>query len=156
MSVISVTSRELADMPRAERALLINSLPGYKTGMLVGTCDAQDQTNLAIISSQVHLGSNPPLLAMILRPTSGQSERHTLGNILETRCWTLNGFTLDRAARAHQTSAPYPRPNLNSTPVDLRKSGCQPLPRPLSKTPPYKSAACCASINPSPSTERTW
>ena len=68
MSVISVTSRELADMPRAERALMINSLPGYKTGMLVGTCDAQGQTNLAIISSQVHLGSNPPLLAMILRP----------------------------------------------------------------------------------------
>jgi flavin reductase (DIM6/NTAB) family NADH-FMN oxidoreductase RutF len=109
MSVISVTSRELADMPRAERALLINSLPGYKTGMLVGTCDAQGQTNLAIISSQVHLGSNPPLLAMILRPTSGQSERHTLGNILETRCWTLNGFTLDRAAQAHHTSAPYPK-----------------------------------------------
>ena len=46
---------------------------------------------------------------MILRPTSGQSERHTLGNILETRCWTLNGFTLDRAAQAHQTSAPYPK-----------------------------------------------
>lgn len=109
MSAITVTSRELADMSGTERALLINSLPGYKTGMLVGTCDTHDQTNLAIISSHVHLGSNPPLLAMILRPNTGQSERHTLGNILESRCWTLNGFTLDRAARAHQTSAPYPK-----------------------------------------------
>ena len=96
-------------MPGPERALLINSLPGYKTGMLVGTCDGDDQTNLAIISSHVHLGSNPPLLAMILRPNTGRSERHTLGNILDTRCWTLNGFTLDHAARAHQTSAPYPK-----------------------------------------------
>ena len=96
-------------MPGPERALLINSLPGYKTGMLVGTCDGDDQTNLAIISSHVHLGSNPPLLAMILRPNKGRSERHTLGNILDTRCWTLNGFTLDHAARAHQTSAPYPK-----------------------------------------------
>jgi flavin reductase (DIM6/NTAB) family NADH-FMN oxidoreductase RutF len=109
MSVITVTSRELADMSGIERALLINSLPGYKTGMLVGTCDARDQTNLAVISSQVHLGSNPPLLAMILRPNTGQSERHTLGNILDTRCWSLNGFTLEHAARAHQTSAPYPK-----------------------------------------------
>ena len=109
MSVSTITSQELADMPGPERALLINSLPGYKTGMLVGTCDADDQTNLAIISSHVHLGSNPPLLAMILRPNKGRSERHTLGNILDTRCWTLNGFTLDHAARAHQTSAPYPK-----------------------------------------------
>ena len=46
---------------------------------------------------------------MILRPSSGNSERHTLHNLLETRCWTLNGFSLDDAARAHQTSAPYPK-----------------------------------------------
>ena len=46
---------------------------------------------------------------MILRPSTGSSERHTLHNLLETRCWTLNGFSLDHAAQAHQTSAPYPK-----------------------------------------------
>ena len=96
-------------MASQARALLINSLPGYKSAMLVGTSDAEGQTNLAIVSSHFHLGSSPPLLAMILRPSTGNSERHTLHNLLETRCWTLNGFTLDHAAQAHQTSAPYPK-----------------------------------------------
>ncbi len=102
-----LTAPDIAAMAPEARALLINSLPGYKSAMLVGTCDAAGQTNLAIVSSHFHLGSNPPLLAMILRPSTGNSERHTLHNLLETRCWTLNGFSLDNAAQAHQTAAPY-------------------------------------------------
>ena len=104
-----LSDTDIAAMAPQQRALLINSLPGYKSAMLVGTCDATGQTNLAIVSSHFHLGSSPPLLAMILRPSTGNSERHTLRNLLETRCWTLNGFSLDDAARAHQTSAPYPK-----------------------------------------------
>ena len=96
-------------MDNEARARLINCLPGYKSAMLVGTCDADKLTNLAIISSHFHLGSRPPLLAMILRPDSGRSERHTLSNILEMESWTLNAFTLREAAQAHQTSAPYPK-----------------------------------------------
>jgi flavin reductase (DIM6/NTAB) family NADH-FMN oxidoreductase RutF len=104
-----LSAADIADMPSGERALLINSLPGYKSAMLVGTCDAESQSNLAIVSSHFHLGSSPPLLAMILRPSTGRSERHTLHNLLETQCWTLNGFSLDHAAQAHQTSASYPK-----------------------------------------------
>ena len=109
MTLAHLTAPDIAAMASQARALLINSLPGYKSAMLVGTSDAEGQTNLAIVSSHFHLGSSPPLLAMILRPSTGRSERHTLHNLLETRCWTLNGFTLDRAAQAHQTSAPYPK-----------------------------------------------
>ena len=109
MTLAHLTAPDIAAMASQARALLINSLPGYKSAMLVGTSDAKGQTNLAIVSSHFHLGSSPPLLAMILRPSAGRSERHTLHNLLETRCWTLNGFTLDHAARAHQTSAPYPK-----------------------------------------------
>lgn len=109
MTTAQLSASDIADMPSQERALLINSLPGYKSGMLVGTCDGEGQVNLAMVSSHFHLGSSPPLLAMILRPSTGNSERHTLHNLLETRCWTLNGFTLNQAAQAHQTSAPYPK-----------------------------------------------
>ena len=109
MTLAHLTAPDIAAMASQARALLINSLPGYKSAMLVGTSDADGQTNLAIVSSHFHLGSSPPLLAMILRPSTGRSERHTLHNLLETRCWTLNGFTLDHAAQAHQTSAPYPK-----------------------------------------------
>jgi len=109
LTLAQLTAPDIAAMASQTRALLINSLPGYKSAMLVGTSDAEGQTNLAIVSSHFHLGSSPPLLAMILRPSTGNSERHTLYNLLETRCWTLNGFSLDHAAQAHQTSAAYPK-----------------------------------------------
>ena len=110
MTVVSLGQVDLAEMDPEERARLINCLPGYKPGMLVGTCGADNQSNLAIISSHFHLGSRPPLLAMILRPDTGNSERHTLSNILDTQCWTLNAFTLEQSAQAHQTSAPNRAP----------------------------------------------
>ena len=109
MTLAHLAAPDIAAMASQARALLINSLPGYKSAMLVGTSDAEGQTNLAIVSSHFHLGSSPPLLAMILRPSTGNSERHTLHNLLEIQCWTLNGFSLDHAAQAHQTSAPYPK-----------------------------------------------
>ena len=109
MTVAHLSETDIAAMAPQARALLINSLPGYKSAMLVGTSDAKGLTNLTIVSSHFHLGSSPPLLAMILRPSTGNSERHTLHNLLETQCWTLNGFSLEHAARAHQTSAPYPK-----------------------------------------------
>ena len=109
MTVAHLSDTDIAAMAPQSRALLINSLPGYKSAMLVGTIDAAGKTNLAIVSSHFHLGSSPPLLAMILRPSSGNSERHSLHNLLETRRWTLNGFSLNHAAQAHQTSAPYPK-----------------------------------------------
>ena len=109
MTVAHLSETDLVAMAPQARALLINSLPGYKSAMLVGTCDTAGQTNLAIVSSHFHLGSSPPLLAMILRPSTGNSERHTLHNLLETQYWTLNGFSLNHAAQAHQTSAAYPK-----------------------------------------------
>jgi flavin reductase (DIM6/NTAB) family NADH-FMN oxidoreductase RutF len=105
----ALASDDIAALERTPRAMLINSLPGYKPGMLVGTCDSNGHTNLAMVTSHFHLGSNPPLLALILRPSSAQSERHTLDNILTTGSWTLNSFSLQQAANAHQTSASYPR-----------------------------------------------
>lgn len=106
--LLQVDAETLSAMPRSRRARLINSLPGYKSGMLVGTYES-GAANLAIVSSHFHLGSNPALLGMIVRPDTGKGERHTLHNVLKTQCWTLNGFRLESAAQAHQTSAPYPK-----------------------------------------------
>ncbi|MFU8764528.1 MAG: flavin reductase family protein [Haliea sp.] len=89
------------------RAALINSLSGFKPANLVGTADRTGQTNLAIISSVVHLGSQPPLLALIIRPSP--VERHTLENILDTGCYTINHISDGFIAAAHQTAARYPR-----------------------------------------------
>ena len=52
----------LTDMDFASRIKLINSISGYKSANLIGTIDSLKQNNLAIVSSVVHIGSDPALL----------------------------------------------------------------------------------------------
>ena len=98
------------EMPQRYRANLINCIPGFKPALLVATANAQGQTNLAIFSSIFHVGANPPLIGMIVRPAPEGTERHSLDNILASECFTLNHVTAAMTAQAHQTSARYPRP----------------------------------------------
>ena len=104
---MELTQRAIADMPTRRRAALINSLTGFKSANLVGTADTYGNTNLAIMSSAVHLGSHPPLIALVIRP--GGEERHSLSNILTTGCFTINHVTEPMIAAAHQTAARYHR-----------------------------------------------
>ncbi|EED36011.1 conserved hypothetical protein [Luminiphilus syltensis NOR5-1B] len=89
------------------RAQLINAVAGFKPVNLIGTIDDQGRTNLAIITSVVHLGANPPLLGMVIRPSPKGVERHTLNNILDTGAFSVNAVTEDMVPQAHQTSARY-------------------------------------------------
>ena len=93
-------------MPSRERAALINSLSGFKSANLIGTADAEGHCNLAIMSSVVHLGSHPPLMALIIRP--GGNERHTLANILNSGQYSINHISEAMIEQAHQTAARYP------------------------------------------------
>lgn len=97
----------IRDMEKGFRAAFINSISGFKPANLVGTADTDRRTNLAIISSVVHLGSHPPLLAMFIRPSP--VERHTLENLLTTGCYTINHVAEDFIEAAHQTAARYDR-----------------------------------------------
>ena len=98
---------QLMDMEQRKRAQFINSISGFRSVALIGTTDTQGQTNLAIFSSIVHIGSNPPLLSFIMRPDS--VERHTLTNIMDTGFYTINHINADMYEKAHQTSARYPK-----------------------------------------------
>jgi len=98
---------DLKGMEQRYRAAFINSLGGFKSVNLVGTKNKAGQTNLAIFNSIVHIGANPPLIGLVVRPDS--AERHTLENILETSFYTLNHLNEDIYEKAHQTSARYPR-----------------------------------------------
>ncbi len=102
-----LTSDDFQVMDDRYRATLANSLSGFKPANLIGTCDAAGQTNLAIMSSVLHLGSHPPLLAVVIRPDS--VERHTLRNILATGFFTINHVSAPMIDAAHQTAARYPR-----------------------------------------------
>ena len=103
----TLSNAQIMDMEQRKRAQLINSISGFRSVALIGTIDTQGQTNLAIFNSIVHIGSNPPLLGFIMRPDS--VERHTLSNIMETGCYTINHINSSMYEKAHQTSARYPK-----------------------------------------------
>lgn len=98
--------RELQQMDRVKRLKLINAVSGVKPANLIGTKSKNGKENLAIFSSVVHLGSDPPMLGFILRPT-GEVPRHTYENLLENGCYTINHVHSGITANAHYTSAKF-------------------------------------------------
>lgn len=56
----------------------------------------------------VHLGSNPALLAFVVRP-AGDVNRHTYENIRETGVYTINHVQHNWVKQAHDTSAKLER-----------------------------------------------
>jgi len=98
---------DLMPLEKQQRTNLVNSTGGFKSVSLIGTVDKSGNTNLAIFSSIVHIGASPPLIAFIVRPDS--VDRHTLSNILETGCYTINHLNETIYRKGHQTSARYPK-----------------------------------------------
>lgn len=96
---------DLEDMDNRFRVNLINSCTGYKSANLIATKSITGKTNVAIFSSVTHIGSNPPMLGFILRPTS--VPRNTFTNLKATGVFTVNHIQKEFIARAHQTSAKY-------------------------------------------------
>ena len=99
------TFESIMEMHKHKKTHFINSLGGFKSVSLLGTSNSLGQTNLAIFSSIFHIGANPPLIALIFRPSP--PERDTLRNILETGFYTINHINESIYKQAHQTSARY-------------------------------------------------
>jgi len=97
---------QIKSMDQRYRAHFINSLSGYKSANIVGTQNHQGQSNACIVSSVIHLGADPALVAFINRPHT--VERNTLENIYDTGVYTINHVNADIFADAHHTSARYP------------------------------------------------
>lgn len=92
-------------LPQRHRARLVNSLSGFKSANLVGTADGAGRTACCIVSSVVHLGSNPALLGVVFRPPGDDS--HNYHNLAATGHFTLSHVTAAIHEAAHQTSARY-------------------------------------------------
>ncbi len=107
MKYMSYQLSDIQSMDKIPRLNLINSISGYKPANLIGTIDADGRTNLAIFSSVVHLGSNPAMLAFIMRPTT--VDRHSYDNIQSSGQYTINHVSSDMTAEAHYTSAKFSR-----------------------------------------------
>ena len=100
-----ISKDAISQMEKIERLNLINSCTGYKSANLLATKSQEGKSNVAIFSSITHLGSNPPLIGFIMRPTT--IPRDTYKNIRETGYFTVNHITVDMIEDAHHTSANY-------------------------------------------------
>lgn len=88
----------------------INSITGFKPANLIATRSSNSIDNVAIFSSVVHLGSNPPLIGFTLRP---QDERitDTYKNILDTSLYSINSVGKKFFNESHKTSKKYSKNN---------------------------------------------
>ncbi|MBE7640431.1 MULTISPECIES: flavin reductase family protein [Salegentibacter] len=101
-----ITSEEIRQMEKIFRLNLINSVTGYKSANLIATKSSKNIVNVAVFSSVTHLGSEPPLLGFITRPTK-EVPRNTYKNIKESQYFTVNHIQKDMIEKAHQTAAKY-------------------------------------------------
>lgn len=99
------TKEDLSQMSKVPRLNLVNCVTGYKSANLIGTVSTEGVLNVAVFSSVTHLGSEPPLLGFILRPTT--VPRDTYKNLKETGYFTVNHITEEMIADAHHTSSSY-------------------------------------------------
>jgi flavin reductase (DIM6/NTAB) family NADH-FMN oxidoreductase RutF len=100
------TKTDINALDRVSRLKIINSVTGIKPANLIGTISQIGETNVAVFSSIVHLGSNPALLGFIVRPTT-EIPRHTYLNIKKMSCYTINHIHPSFTEKAHYTSAKF-------------------------------------------------
>jgi len=127
---------DIENLEKIYRVNLINSCSGYKAANLIGTVSGNNN-NLAIFSSLVHLGSNPPLLGFFLRPTE-IVPRHTYLNIKENQYYTINSVEKEFADKAHHTSAKYDKSISEFEIVDLEPEFINKFPSPYVKSSSIK------------------
>lgn len=98
---------KIDELDKIYKINLINSCSGFKSANLLGSISTDGKPNVAVFSSVTHLGSNPPTLGFILRPTT--VPRNTYKNLKETGFFTINHIFEDIIEDAHHTSAKYPK-----------------------------------------------
>ena len=122
------TREEILSLNQRYRNNLINSISGFKSANLLGTVDEKGIANLGLFSSVTHIGSNPPLLGFILRPTT--VPRHTYENLKQSGYYTINHVQEGMVEAAHQSSAKYPESTDEFEACNLTKEWSTLLPAP--------------------------
>ena len=126
-----ITKQNILEFEKLYRTNLINSLSGFKSANLIGTISPEGKTNLAIFSSVIHVGANPPFMGFLMRPVS--VERHTYNNIKQVGYFTINSINKEIFKQAHQTSARYEKDKSEFDACDLTAEYTKLIPAPYVK-----------------------
>jgi flavin reductase (DIM6/NTAB) family NADH-FMN oxidoreductase RutF len=103
---MNLNKSDIETLDKRYRATLINSLAGVRPAVLVATRSKSGQSNLAIFNSLIHIGADPALWGLLIRPATVR--RDTLNNILETGSYTINFVPAGLHESAHRTSSKFP------------------------------------------------
>lgn len=106
MDTITYTWQDIQEMQKYFRTRFVNSITGFRSALLIGTANKKGETNLALFSNVFHVGANPPLVGIQMRPVS--VSRHTYENIRATGYFTINHVNREILKAAHHTSARFP------------------------------------------------
>ncbi|AOW20377.1 flavin reductase family protein [Urechidicola croceus] len=132
------SNKEINELEHLYKINLINSCSGYKSANLIGTKSKKGQTNVAVFSSVIHLGSNPPVFGFVMRPTT--AARNTFDNIKETGFYTINHIFEDIIIDAHHTSAKYAKETSEFDMTALEKEYKNDFHAPFVKNSPVQMA----------------
>ena len=100
----NLSKKDIMKMNRFDRVNLISSVSGIKAAMLIGTISKHNISNVAIFSSIIHLGSNPALIGLLIRPQTKRVS-DTYQNIKSNKSFTINHVNKNIISKAHYTSA---------------------------------------------------
>lgn len=87
------------------RRTLINAISGPRSLFLMGTVHPNGQPNLGLFFNVLHVGANPPMLAVLFRPLT--VPRHSYDNAFRTQSCTLNLVSEAMIPQAHLASASF-------------------------------------------------
>lgn len=124
----SYTAADLEAADRAWRINFINCIIGAKNLHVLITRNLNGTHNAAIFNSGIHVGSSPPYLGFLLRPTT--VPRHTYENLRHYPYATLNAVAESFRERAHatHTKLPYGESELDRFALSLRQIAGEDLP----------------------------
>jgi len=135
--MIHYSEEDIEDLDKVFRINLVNSCTGYKSANLIGTKSNEGIPNVAVFSSIVHLGSNPPLLGFFLRPTE-IFPRNTYTNIKENGVYTINSIYREIIDDSHHTSAKYDKNISEFSVTNLKEEYINKIYPPFVKKSPIK------------------
>lgn len=106
MKYKTFSSSDIQSLDTPIRRDFFPKVSGIRSAAVIGSQNAQGQTNAALFNTLTHIGSNPPLLGIIFRPLT--VPRHTYSNIKENEAFTINLPHPTDIDAVHMTSAKFP------------------------------------------------
>ncbi len=128
---------QLLQANKSWRINFINSIVGYKNLNILITPSPQGVYNAAIFNSGIHIGSSPPYIGFLLRPT--KVPRHTYENVLRYPYATMNVVSEAFYQKAHLTHHHIPAEQSELEYADLETEWLDDVPIPVLRDSPIRA-----------------